>query len=389
MWNEAIKINRDDLYKMVWTEPMIKTAAKYGLSDRGLAKICAKLKIPVPGRGYWAKIRRGLKIPRPPLNPSSHPEVALIYSKTPKEKLTNDPLTELILSEKKPDKKIKVAPQDENHPLIIKTESSLRHARLEKGLIKPRASGCLDIHVSPESLERSILIMSALINALEERELNLFKAPDSNVIGRIKVFDEVLDIGIDEGIKCIEKKLSAAQEKRRKEHPWIYTPGYDYVPTGVLTLKIKNERLYNTRKNWSDGKIHKLEDLLNSFIAGLFKAAEAIKTDRLEREKREREWERQRQERLERERLRIEEEKKIKELDAQISAWNKSQLIRSYLEALTKAVIEKHGEIQAGSEMDKWITWVDQYSKKIDPLNTEFDSPCDLSINDLINDYGG
>lgn len=371
MWNEAIKINRDDLYNMVWTEPMIKIAAKYGMSDRGLAKICAKLKIPVPGRGYWAQIRKGLKIPRPPLKPSSHPEVALIYSKTPKEKLTNDPITDLILSEKKPDKKIKVAPQDENNPLIVRTESSLRHARPEKGLIKPRTSGCLDIHVSPESLERSILIMSSLINALEVRGLKLFKSPDSKVTSSIKVFDEVLDIGIEEGIKCIEKKLSASQEKRRKEHPWMYTPEYDYVPTGVLTLKIKNERLYNTRKNWSDGKIHKLEDLLNSFIVGLMKAAQTIKLVRLERERREREWERQRQERLERERLRIEEENKIKKLDAQISAWNKSQLIRSYLEALRKAAIEKHGEIQAGSEMDKWITWVGQYANAIDPLTED------------------
>lgn len=30
---------------------------RYGLSDVGLVKICKKLGIPVPGRGYWAKVK--------------------------------------------------------------------------------------------------------------------------------------------------------------------------------------------------------------------------------------------------------------------------------------------------------------------------------------------
>ncbi len=34
-------------------------APKYGFSDVGLAKICEKLKIPRPERGYWAKVQAG------------------------------------------------------------------------------------------------------------------------------------------------------------------------------------------------------------------------------------------------------------------------------------------------------------------------------------------
>lgn len=33
---------------------MSRLAAEYGLSDRGLAKICNRLNIPCPPRGYWA-----------------------------------------------------------------------------------------------------------------------------------------------------------------------------------------------------------------------------------------------------------------------------------------------------------------------------------------------
>ena len=46
---------------------MTKVAIKYNLSDRGLAKICAKLNIPRPSRGYWAKIKAGQNIKKPKL----------------------------------------------------------------------------------------------------------------------------------------------------------------------------------------------------------------------------------------------------------------------------------------------------------------------------------
>jgi hypothetical protein len=52
---ESTRLERQALYDEVWSAPMVKVAKKYGLSDRGLAKICARLDIPVPPRGYWAR----------------------------------------------------------------------------------------------------------------------------------------------------------------------------------------------------------------------------------------------------------------------------------------------------------------------------------------------
>jgi hypothetical protein len=49
---ETIRLNREELYEQVWSTPMTKLAKQYQISDVGLAKICKKLKIPVPGRGY-------------------------------------------------------------------------------------------------------------------------------------------------------------------------------------------------------------------------------------------------------------------------------------------------------------------------------------------------
>lgn len=65
-------INRDELYKEVWKTPMFHLARKYGLSDRGLAKISKRMNIPVPPREHWAKLTAGQKVkPKslPPLEP--------------------------------------------------------------------------------------------------------------------------------------------------------------------------------------------------------------------------------------------------------------------------------------------------------------------------------
>ena len=67
MQEETITIHRDELYKQVWEEPMIRLAPKYGLSDVGLRKICNKLRVPTPPVGYWVKISHGYKIPIAPL----------------------------------------------------------------------------------------------------------------------------------------------------------------------------------------------------------------------------------------------------------------------------------------------------------------------------------
>ena len=39
-------------------------AKEFGISDVGLAKVCRKLGVPVPGRGYWAKKVAGRVVPR-------------------------------------------------------------------------------------------------------------------------------------------------------------------------------------------------------------------------------------------------------------------------------------------------------------------------------------
>ena len=65
---------REKLYEEVWKEPVLVVANRYGVSNVALAKACRKLAVPLPPRGYWARVRAGRKAPpRPPLPPYENP----------------------------------------------------------------------------------------------------------------------------------------------------------------------------------------------------------------------------------------------------------------------------------------------------------------------------
>ncbi|TPN41889.1 MULTISPECIES: hypothetical protein [unclassified Mesorhizobium] len=57
---------RQELYDLVWSTPILTLAKRFDISDRGLAKICARYQIPVPGPGYWAKIEAGQSASKTP-----------------------------------------------------------------------------------------------------------------------------------------------------------------------------------------------------------------------------------------------------------------------------------------------------------------------------------
>ncbi|MSR25235.1 MAG: hypothetical protein EXR96_09145 [Nitrospiraceae bacterium] len=55
------------LLKSGITSARVELARTLGISDVAVSKWCGKLRIPVPGRGYWAKLAAGHKLPVPPL----------------------------------------------------------------------------------------------------------------------------------------------------------------------------------------------------------------------------------------------------------------------------------------------------------------------------------
>ncbi len=67
------RLTRKQLYRMIWQRPLSSVAAELGMSAGGLAKICDRLDVPYPPRGYWARRRAGRPTEKPPL-PGAPPD---------------------------------------------------------------------------------------------------------------------------------------------------------------------------------------------------------------------------------------------------------------------------------------------------------------------------
>lgn len=62
-----LRIDRTQLHEMVWSAPISSLARRFGPSDAGLAKLCKRFGVPIPSRGYWARVSTGRTPERRPL----------------------------------------------------------------------------------------------------------------------------------------------------------------------------------------------------------------------------------------------------------------------------------------------------------------------------------
>jgi hypothetical protein len=63
----GVRLTREELFDRVWSTAVSTLAKEWGLSGPGLKKVCRRLAIPVPPRGYWAKLKAGRPVRRPKL----------------------------------------------------------------------------------------------------------------------------------------------------------------------------------------------------------------------------------------------------------------------------------------------------------------------------------
>ena len=98
------EITREELHQLVWSKLTRIAAKEFGLSDVALAKICRKLGVKKPPRGFWAKVVSGMHIKKPPLGalPDGCVAKAVIRGKTDAEQMkrpTRDEIPELSVRE--------------------------------------------------------------------------------------------------------------------------------------------------------------------------------------------------------------------------------------------------------------------------------------------------
>jgi len=347
--------DREELYELVWSKPFTELAKEYDISDVGLRKTCVRLNIPVPRAGYWAKVRSGKKVVKPPLPEYAKNLTALKPLKrtiVPTGKAGDRDAEPTILDEEKREayREALAFEGDPAHSIIVRsggpmTEIGLNTSKALQKLTKTGTpisllpAGMLDIRVSSVSAERAISICEALIAAFELRgwkfSLGTEAAPRSM---HVEVFGYSIPFWIEEKFKRQEHILTAVEEKEKAKDPWKYSYKiYDHVPTGLLILRAGEKHTYGNpgyRVRWADGKRMKIESEIGDFCKALIHAAIKKRNYDIESEIRKRQWEQEEKRRQEMAYLQSLEDRRVKNLQSTIGLYDmmmKTRALISYV----------------------------------------------------------
>lgn len=371
-------VDRETLYQEIWAEPVSVVATRYGLSDVGLAKICRTLAIPLPSRGYWAKVKAGRIMAKPALPKLSQPTeisrrlvplppaqaAARAEAKTSVAKARKEDVTDLLNE----------AASSPPHPLVRATEKRLRRRDgwPADTLVRSAPKEVLNISVTHESISRAVGLADTLVKMLErqgfvieldhERGTTLLRWTETGI---------ALEFVLTEHIRRPRHEITPAEERAQKRYwnrsPWDRSakypdiPMYDYIPTGNLTIQVGSY----PSKSWKDTPKTLLEQRIGEIVGGILGLARETYAKEQETIRR------QTAHRLAVERFeflkqrRANELERFKQLKVSAKYWQRAIQLRAFADA-AEASAKLKGELS--SEQMEWLAWVRAKADWLDPL---------------------
>ncbi|MTD19222.1 hypothetical protein GIR22_08670 [Pseudomonas sp. CCM 7891] len=152
------RVHRDTLYSEVWARPMASLAPKYGVSAVFLSRVCARLNIPCPPRGYWARKHSGQRTETPPL---PAPTVGI-----PTEWRRGDQLPRMAGPEPAMPNPKKASAHS---AILMGSLNSFISGRIAgDGYLKPAKRNLPDLVVTESSLRRAASVLQKLANSFRD-----------------------------------------------------------------------------------------------------------------------------------------------------------------------------------------------------------------------------
>jgi hypothetical protein len=204
-------ISREELYGLVWAEPMTRLAERFEVSGSYLARVCTRLNVPRPQRGYWAKLAVGKAPRRTPL-PDTRPGDPLEWSRD------GEPVTRPRLEAPACDdraRRVTIA-RNRVHALIRDARAHFENGRpVEEGAyLKPYKKLLVDVTASAAGLDKALGLANDLFNALHSVGHHVVLAAANTQLGRDR----------------IDEREDAPTPREYWQHGGIWSP---YRPTVV------------------------------------------------------------------------------------------------------------------------------------------------------------
>ncbi|TGN76201.1 hypothetical protein EOW77_0031560 [Bradyrhizobium yuanmingense] len=186
-------------------------------------------------------------------------------------------------------------PIQDVHPSVAATAKALRKAKPDReGVVSASGPGNCGIEVSIASVERVITILDALARGLEARGLTM-ELPGGHM--RVAVAPDDLTFSLIERVErrahvptveelALEERQKRNGERYKRANLWFFDtkrayPEFDFVRSGELSLQIENKYV-GLRRNWTDGRRQRLENLINSIVGGIVAYLAGVKARREE-----------------------------------------------------------------------------------------------------------
>lgn len=370
-----MELSRIQIYELVWSKPIQKLAKEYGFSDVGFSKICRRHNIPLPARGYWAKVSAGIKTSKVPLpNPKTEGNVYI-----PNRKSISD--DEILNKKKKLDQAkidlekigvFKVPVQlDSPHKItknthkffekilknldLIQSSNTLPNEYFSmintyyRGRIRCKTADCFHVTVSKENTGRALILLDVLVKELGKYGFKIQNNNDKEPVVAIKE-NEVINFCLTEGYKyhAIDEPKGLTKLER------ILYPDKKPIATGKLTFSVSST-VTNIAGSWTDGKRPielELPAIIHEFICLVPRQKQARIAELAKQELRNEELRISR----ERESQRYLEKSAFEEAIREAKVFREHQDLDTYLNYLEIQYSEKYGDFS--EQAIKWFSMI-------------------------------
>ena len=180
-----MSVSREKLYDEVWAEPMTTVAERYEVSSSFLARVCERLNVPRPPRGYWAQLKVSRTKKRPSL-PEARPGDELEWLREGEARRAAHVPRTPVLTQKR---RKSPSPRPAGHELVRGVEEHFLHSRVstydDEKYLRPYKKNLVDVMTSKDCLKRALDTASALFLALEARGHRVVLAPPDGRYSRM------------------------------------------------------------------------------------------------------------------------------------------------------------------------------------------------------------
>lgn len=389
-------MTRQELFEQVWKEPVSKVAETYHLSGSGLRKICLTYDIPVPPRGYWAKVQAGhqMKRPRLPEPQTAGTPVYLPQRTAPVKLQAKPPETSLVAAQRafeaEPRNRIVVpAVLERPHAWARGVATGILQGKVNyRNTVELDVSGGLiAVEVSPALADRAALIVDALGRALDHRKFEVGPAwpPNSyRAQGHGSREKRFLVDGAVFRFRLVERtrktKVRPGERPRRESQLWREMFGdssysNNYEPTGELRLTLIGSLAESVQRGYSGGDQKHfvdspgkpLEVQLNDVMLSVWVMASKLRAEKVKLDEanriRENEWNRQ-QELLRQKQL---EGQRLQALEGLADRHSRAERLRQLIAAVRESGVAP-GPAGSPEGFEEWAKWASDYADHLDPV---------------------